>query len=108
MGNVWDRGYWHGTDLHQCIADYAAYRKPTLNVVDAYYVMKRNGPRGVSVDDVVTMKSQLISTDMLAAEIAGAKLFGQDPEGVRYIQLAAEKNVGRKDLEKLNIKRITV
>jgi uncharacterized protein (DUF362 family) len=108
MGNVWDRGYWHGNDLHQCIADYAAYRRPTLNVVDAYYVMKRNGPRGVSVGDVVTMKSQLISTDMVAAEVAGAKLFGQDPEGIRYLQLAAEKNVGRKDLEKLNIKRITV
>jgi uncharacterized protein (DUF362 family) len=108
MGNVWDRGYWHGNDLHQCIADYAAYRRPTLNVVDAYYVMKRNGPRGVSVGDVVTMKSQLISTDMVAAEVAGAKLFGQDPEGVRYIQLAVEKNVGRKDLEKLNIKRISV
>lgn len=46
MGNVWDRGYWHRNNLHQCIADFATYRKPHLNVVDAYNVLKRNGPRG--------------------------------------------------------------
>jgi len=108
MGIVWDRGAWHSNDLHQCIADFASYRKPTLNVVDAYYVMKRNGPRGVSVEDVVTMKAQLLSTDIVAVDTAAAKMFGLDPEGVRHIQLAADKKVGRKDLENLNIKRITV
>lgn len=106
MGIVWDRGEWHANDLHQCIADFAACRKPDLNIVDAYTVLKRNGPRGVSVSDVVTMKSMLISTDMVAADVAGAKLFGENPDAVPYIQIAAEKGVGRKDLEKLNIKKI--
>ena len=108
MGVVWDRGAWHSNDLHQCIADYASYRKPTLNVLDAYYVMKRNGPRGVSVEDVVTMKAQLLSTDMVTMDVAGAKLFGIEPNSIRHVQLAAERNVGRKDLEKLNIKRIAL
>jgi uncharacterized protein (DUF362 family) len=108
MGNVWDRGYWHRNDLHQCIADFATFRKPQLNVVDAYYVMKTNGPRGVSVDDVVTMKTLLISTDIVAADAAAAKLFGTKPEEVRHIRIAAEMKVGRIDLDKLNIKRITV
>ncbi|MFH0991927.1 MAG: DUF362 domain-containing protein [bacterium] len=108
MGNVWDRGFWHGNDLHQCIADFATFRKPTLNVVDAYFVMKRNGPRGVSVEDVATMKSLLISTDIVAIDTAATKLFGMDPKEVRYITLAAEQKVGRMDLENLNIKRITV
>src|SRR6056297_1856983 len=62
MGIVWDRRYWHQNDLHQCIADFAAYRQPDLNIVDAYRVMKQNGPRGTSVNDVTTMKAQLIST----------------------------------------------
>src|SRR5690606_37119210 len=44
MGVVWDRGYWHRNNLHQCIADFAAFKKPDLNVVDAYAVMMRNGP----------------------------------------------------------------
>jgi len=108
MGIVWDRRYWHGNDLHQCIADFAPYRKPDLNVLDAYYVMKRNGPRGVSQQDVVTMKAQLISTDMVSIDTAGAKLFGIDPIGIRYIQIAAQQKVGRADLDQLNIKRISL
>jgi uncharacterized protein (DUF362 family) len=108
MGNVWDRRYWHGNDLHQCIADFSTFRKPTLNVVDAYYVMKTNGPRGVSVDDIVTMKAQIISTDIVAADAAGTKLMGLQPDDVRHITIAAEMSVGRKDLNKLNINRITV
>lgn len=108
MGNVWDRGYWHGNDLHQCIADFGTFRKPTLNVVDAYYVMKRNGPRGVSVEDVVTMKAQLLSIDIVAIDTAAVKLFGSDPKEIRHIQIAAEQGVGRMDLENLTIKRITL
>ncbi|MDI6804145.1 MAG: DUF362 domain-containing protein [Bacteroidota bacterium] len=108
MGNVWDRRYWHRTDLHQCIADFATYRKPDLNIVDAYWVMKANGPRGISIEDVVTMKAQLISTDMVAVDAAAAKLFGLNPDDIGYIRYAAEMKVGIKDLDKLNIKRITV
>lgn len=108
MGNVWDRGYWHGNDLHQCIADFGTFRKPTLNVVDAYYVMKRNGPRGVSADDVVTMKAQLLSTDIVAIDTAAVKMFGSEPKDVRHIQIAADQGVGRMDLENLTIKRITL
>ena len=108
MGIVWDRGEWHRNDLHQCIADFAAFKKPTLNVVDAYTVMKKNGPRGVSADDVVTMKSLLVSTDMVAADAAGTKLFGWEPADIRHIKIAAEKKLGRMDLAQLNIKRITV
>jgi uncharacterized protein (DUF362 family) len=108
MGVVWDRGFWHSNDLHQCIADFAAQCKPTLNVVDAYYVMKRNGPRGVSEADVTTMKAQLISTDIVAVDTAAAKLFGLQPSGVRHIALAADREVGRMDLEQLRIKRIAL
>ncbi len=108
MGNVWDRRYWHRTDLHQCIADFATYRKPDLNIVDAYWVMKTNGPRGVSIEDVVTMKAQLISTDMVAVDAAAAKLFGLNPDDIGYIRYAAEMKVGTNNLDKLNIKRITV
>lgn len=108
MGIVWDRGEWHRNDLHQCIADFAAYKKPTLNIVDAYAVMKKNGPRGVSAEDIVTMKSLLVSTDMVAVDAAATKLFGWEPADIRYIKLAADQKVGRMDLAQMNIKRITV
>jgi len=106
MGVVWDRRYWHQNDLHQCIADFATFKKPDLTIVDAYLVMKRNGPRGVSQDDVLTMKSQIISTDIVAADTAAAKLFGIDLADVPYINYADELKVGTKDLSKLNINRI--
>ena len=83
MGIVWDRGFWHANNLHQC-------------------------PRGVSDSDVVTMKAQLLSTDIVAVDAAAAKLAGQSPEDIGYITLAAAQGFGRKDLGALNIKRITV
>jgi uncharacterized protein (DUF362 family) len=106
MGTVWDRGYWHRNDLHQCIADFIAFRRPTLTVVDAYDVMKQNGPRGVSVDDVVQVGSLVVSADPVAADAAAAMLFGLAPADIRYIGLAAEMGQGRMDLDGLSIDRI--
>ena len=108
MGIVWDRGEWHANDLHQCIADFASYRKPDLNVVDAYNVMMRHVPRGVSTADVVNMQSQLLSTDLVTADAAAARLFGLEPDTVGYIRLASEMGVGRGDLENLAIRRIVL
>jgi uncharacterized protein (DUF362 family) len=106
MGIVWDRGYWHRNNLNQCIADFAGYRKPDLNVVDAYRVMTRRGPRGVSEEDVVLMKSLILSKDIVAVDAAAAKLFGTEPENVPYIKFAHEAGLGTMDLTKLSINRI--
>ena len=107
MGVVWDRGYWHRNDLNQCIADYASYmKKPTLNIVDAYRVMMKNGPRGVSEADVSLLKSLIISPDMVAADTAATKIFGIDPDDVPYIGIADSMGLGTMALDKLNVHRI--
>jgi len=107
MGVVWDRGYWHRNDLNQCIADYATFaKKPTLNIVDAYRVMMKNGPRGVSEADVSLMKSLIISPDMVAADAASAKMFGKSPDDVPYIGIADSMGIGTMELDKLNVHRI--
>jgi len=108
MGIVWNRGYWHRNDLHQCIADFAGYQKPQLNIIDAYRIMKKNGPRGVSVNDTALMKSLIVSTDMLAADTAATLLFGMQPENITYLTHARDAGLGRMDLENLNIKRIAL
>lgn len=108
MGVIWDRGWWHSNGLHQCIADFAGYRKPDLNVVDAFNVLMRRGPRGISTKDVVQMSSQLIATDMVTADAAAARLFGAKPHDIHYIRRAAEQGAGRMDLENLSIKRIVL
>lgn len=107
MGVVWDRMYWHRNDLQQCIADYASFsKKPTLNIIDAYRVMMKNGPRGVSEADVSLMKSLIISTDMVAADAAATKVFGLAPEDIPHIEIAHQMGLGEMSLEKLNIHRI--
>lgn len=107
MGVVWDRGYWHGNGLNQCIADYALFsNKPSLHIMDAYNVMMRNGPRGVSVADLSNMKSLMISTDWVAIDAAGAKMMGMEPSSVEHIALAAGMGIGKIDLSALNIHRM--
>ena len=108
MGVVEDRGYWHANDLNRCIVDMTAWRKPDLTVVDAFNVMTRNGPRGVSAADVVQPRAQLLSRDIVAADAAAAKLFGLDPASVTHVALAAKAGLGRMDLAALDIRRITI
>ena len=108
MGCVWDRGFWHKNDLHQCMADFLRYKKPDLTIVDAYYVLKQNGPMGVSLDDVITMKSLIISKDIVAADSAATKFFGKDPAEINHIQIASAAGFGVMDISKLNINRINL
>jgi len=106
MGNVWDRRFYHRNGLHQCIADFITHRKPDLNIVDAYRVMRRNGPRGVSTNDVALMKYQIISDDIVAADAAATKIFGKEVNNISHIDMAGKMGVGETDLSNLNIERI--
>jgi uncharacterized protein (DUF362 family) len=106
MGIVLDRGFYHKNDLHQCIADILTFKKPTLNILDAYAPMVRNGPRGKSVDDLVVMRTMLVSTDIVAIDAAGAKLLNHQPSDVRHIAIAAGMNLGTMDLEQVDVRRL--
>jgi len=106
MGVVWDRRFWHRNDLHQCIADFCLYRKPDLNIVDAYLVMTQNGPRGTSTADLARMQSLLVSSDIVAVDAAGARMMDHDPERIAHLRIGAEMGIGEIDLDKLNIKRV--
>jgi uncharacterized protein (DUF362 family) len=107
MGIVWDRGYWHSNNLHQCIADYALFeKKPALNIIDCYNVIVKHGPQGVSKENIVQMKSQIITTDWVAGDTAAAKMLGVDPQKIDYIPIAHKMGLGNMNIESLNIKRI--
>jgi uncharacterized protein (DUF362 family) len=107
MGVVWDRGYWHSNDLNQCIADYALFeKKPALNIIDCFNVMVKHGPQGVSKEDVVQMKSMIITTDWVAGDAASSKMLGVETEKVEYIPIAHKMGLGNMNLDTLNIKRI--
>lgn len=107
MGVVWDRGYWHSNNLNQCIADYALFeKKPALNILDCYNVMVKNGPQGVSKEDVVQMKAQILSTDWVAVDAAATRYLKIDTEKIEYIPFAHKMGLGNMKLETLNIRRI--
>jgi uncharacterized protein (DUF362 family) len=113
MGVVWDRGEWHRRDLHQCIADFSTFRKPDLVIIDGWRVMTRNGPRGYGLSDIENMKYLFLSTDPVAADSASAMVLSKtsglkSPTDIRYIKLAGEMGLGKNDLSKINIKRITL
>lgn len=113
MGIVWDRGFFHKNDLQQCIADICTLDKPAvLNIVDAYRVMKTNGPRGKSAADVVNPKGLFISTDIVAVDTAATKFFNQIEsmplDVVGHLAKGEELQIGTMDIQKLKVKRIRI
>jgi len=109
MGVVWDRQAWHKSGLDQCIADICfAPRKPDLCIIDAYRILRKNGPQGVAKEDAEITKYQLLGKDMVALDTAAAKLFGKDPKDIEYIRIAGEMGAGQNDLSKVKFKRITL
>lgn len=104
MGSVKDRGVWHRTDLHQCIADLSTFIKPTLIILDAIRIMTTNGPRGPGK---LAYPNQLVfGTDPVAVDAYSTTLFGKQPFDIRYIKLAHEMGVGCGDLNKIRVEHI--
>ena len=105
MGVVWDRRFYHRNDLDQCIADFVTFKKPSLNILDAYHPMVRSGPRGRGPGDLVEMRSLLVSADIVAIDAAGARMLGHKPADIRYVRLAAAMGSGTMDLDRVDIRR---
>ena len=113
MGIEWDRGFFHANDLQQCIADVCTYdKRPVLNVVDAYRLMKTSGPRGRSLSDVVLSKGLFVSQDIIAVDTAAANFFNQAREmpleNVTHISKGEELGIGTMNLDTLKIGRLRV
>ncbi|MFO1521466.1 MAG: DUF362 domain-containing protein [Kiritimatiellia bacterium] len=109
MGTVWDRRFFHDNGLDQCIADIAfAGRRPDLNIIDAYRILRKNGPQGRSLEDGEVAKYQMLGTDMVALDAAAAKLFDAKADQLKYVRLAGEAGAGKSDLSGVKIKRITL
>jgi uncharacterized protein (DUF362 family) len=78
-----------------------------LNVVDAYRLMKTNGPRGKTEADVVLAKGLFMSQDIVAVDTAATNFFNQvrdmPLESVEHLAKAQELKVGTMNLNQLNI-----
>ena len=104
MGVVMDRGTFHRSGLHQCIADIATVCKPNLNIVDATRMLLTRGPKGPG--KVKKEGKVLACTDMVAVDSYSAKLLGIDPKSVGHIVKAFQHGLGQMDLSKVNIVQV--
>ena len=98
--------YFHRRGLNQCIAECCSFWKPDLNIVDAYRVMVKRGPRGVDKSDVKLLRYQMGGTDMVALDTAGAAMLKVPLRAIGHIAVAKSIGLGTTDLKSLNIKRI--
>ncbi len=104
MGLVWDRGVFHTYDLHQCIAELAAFKKPNLTILDALRGITNKGPMGPG--PIKEYNQLVFGSDPVAVDAYGTFLFGKKPMKIDYLRMAAQKGVGQIDWEKLNVIRV--
>lgn len=87
--------------LDESIAALAALMRPTLTVVDATRVLMHNGPRGGNLDDVRSVEALAVSTDPVAVDCWAAGLLEAPVAEVKYLKLAADRNLGKMDYRSL-------
>ena len=98
------RRAWHRQGLHQCIADFSTFLKPTLVVIDATRIMLDHGPQGPG--KLAHPHEIILSRDPVAADAYAATLFGRKPFDIPHIRIAQEMGVGCADLAKVKVERI--
>jgi len=112
MGLIYDRTSFHNRyNLHESIVDMVTVLKPHLVVMDGTRILSTGGPGGPG--EVIPLDLVIASTDMVAADaqmVALGKWYGKklEPRQVKHIRIAAERGLGRIDIDKLNIKKISV
>jgi len=108
MGAVEGRKMWHAKGLHQCIADFSSFMKPTWAIVDATRCMTSKGPQGPS-EDMIYPQQVILSKDQVAADTVAALLFHDDPcDAINYLAIARDMRIGETDPANMNIHNIEV
>lgn len=109
MGCVYNRRIYH-SELDQSIVDFVLYRKPDLNIMDAYRVMTTGGPMGRGNFKSIVPKMLFISSDIVAIDTIGeaqAVAWGMVKTGeARHIKMAADTGLGESDIKKMKIIRL--
>jgi uncharacterized protein (DUF362 family) len=84
----------HHPMIHEVIADVNQAFTPDLTIMDGIIAMTGYGPT-----DGIPQRLNLLltSTDPVAVDALGARIFGFDPSSIKYIKLASKKGLGNID-----------
>jgi len=96
---------WH-PQLEQALADFASAFKPRLNVLDAYRIVIKNGPKAGAAGDVEMRNKLIAGVNQVSVDAYGTTLFGKKPDEIGHIALAGKMGLGEIDLAKLKIAEI--
>lgn len=94
--------------LDESLVDLAMKARPCLTILDAVRILTDNGPQGGDLKDVKKLDTVIAGVDQVAIDACGATLFGMKGSDLGYVRLAAEHKFGVMDLNRLNIKKISV
>lgn len=95
-------------NLEQNLADLNTVIKPNLIIMDAYRILKANGPQGGALRDVAMPQQVIAGTDPVAVDSYSATLFGLKGEEIGYVRLAAEAGLGQIDLNKVDLRKASL
>ncbi len=90
------------------ISDLGYGFKTTLTIVDAFRVLKRNGPVGGRLSDVEMKKTVIASQNIMETDVVATHLFGANPEQFDFLTAAFRKKMGNIDLTKINLKTLKI
>jgi uncharacterized protein (DUF362 family) len=106
MGVVQDRGYYHGNDLEQCIADAATVIPCHLIICDATRALLTGGPGGpgkVSTPGWVAAGTDIVAVDSYV--VGQIPFYNRTTTGpqIRHIAAAYDLNVGQMHPDKISV-----
>lgn len=94
--------------LDESLVDVSMKIKPVLTVLDAVRILTANGPQGGNTEDVKKIDTIVAGTDQVAIDAFGATLFGLKGSDLGFVRIGAKLGLGQMDLNKIDIKKITV
>ncbi|MBF0320355.1 MAG: DUF362 domain-containing protein [Nitrospirae bacterium] len=95
-------------DINVSIADLAAAIRPTLTIMDATRVLKKNGPTGGSLSDVAAGDTIIAGVDEVAIDAYCLSFLDLKVDVVPFIQMAQQRGVGTADWRSLSPAEFTV
>ncbi|MCF7853162.1 MAG: DUF362 domain-containing protein [Candidatus Pacebacteria bacterium] len=105
MGAVWDRGYWHRNNLHQCIADFGSFMKPNWTIIDATRIMLTRGPQGPT-RDMKHPNLLILSKDQVAADSVATLLFHDSPYEIPFLKFADDMGIGVVSPDRITVHKV--
>ena len=95
-------------DINTSIADLASAIRPTLTVMDATRVLRRNGPTGGNVSDVSVEDTVIAGVDVVAIESYGLRFLDLKVADIPFITMAEKRGIGISDWKSLNVAEINI